>query len=175
MSATRVGTRLLGAGSIIQTQYFQTGALVSGSTAIPYDDTIPQVSEGFEVMTLAITPAYSTSLLLVEAVINAAISEGSGPSPWLVAALFRDGAGNDALATAMQGLFMSSSVTAGGQQPNMLLRHQMTAGSTSAVTFRVRIGESSGSTVNFNGDYNSAVRRFGGTYASSIRITEIAA
>lgn len=165
----------MGPGSIVQTAYFQTGALVSGSTVIPYDDTIPQVSEGFEVMTLAITPTKSTSLLLVEAVINAASTEGSGPFPACTAALFKDGAGNDALATAMQSQFSSSSVTAGGQIVNMILRHQITAGSTSAMTFRVRIGNTTGTVLKFNGDYNSAVRRFGGSYASSIRITEVAA
>ena len=50
------------------------------------------------------------------------------------------------------------------------IKHYMTAGSTSAITFKVRIGGSS-CTVTFNGQ--SGGRIFGGVSASSISVTEI--
>ena len=49
----------------------------------------------------------------------------------------------------------------------------MTAGTTSATTFKVRIGGNSSVTVTLNGQ--SGARRLGGVASSSITITEVAA
>ena len=42
----------VGSGSVVQTVSYQTGAVATGTTIIPIDDTIPQISEGNEYMTL---------------------------------------------------------------------------------------------------------------------------
>ena len=80
-------------------------------------------------------------------------------------ALFQD-SGNNALAAT------------GGWGPSVnnlpfqiVLRHVMTSGTTSATTFTVRAGPNTGGTVTFNGA--SGARKFGGVMASSITITEI--
>lgn len=45
-----------GVGEVVQVVNTQTGAYALCTTVIPCDDTIPQITEGVEVMTLAITP-----------------------------------------------------------------------------------------------------------------------
>jgi hypothetical protein len=52
------------------------------------------------------------------------------------------------------------------------MTHYMTAGTTSATTFKVRGGVNAG-TLTFNGEVGA--RLFGGVCASSITVTEIAA
>ena len=52
-------------GTVLQVQNFQTGSGLTTTTTIPYDDTIPQITEGGEVMTLNITPTSASSKLLI--------------------------------------------------------------------------------------------------------------
>ncbi|HXJ72736.1 MAG TPA: hypothetical protein VNM37_07775, partial [Candidatus Dormibacteraeota bacterium] len=77
----------------------QTGAVATGTTLIPLDDTIPQKTEGDEYMTLAITPKSATSKLVIE--ITLCASQNIAGSNNVIVALFQD-AGNDALAAATQ-------------------------------------------------------------------------
>ena len=71
-------------GKILQMVYVFTGAYATGSTTIPFDDTIPQITEGNEVMTLAITPTSASSKLLV----NVDVSGASNVQGNWTAALF---------------------------------------------------------------------------------------
>ena len=48
-------------GQVLQVVNYQTGALASGTTTMPTDNTIPQNTEGTEFMTLAITPRSASS------------------------------------------------------------------------------------------------------------------
>lgn len=151
------------AGSVVQVVNTQTGAVSSGSTALPDDDTIPQNTEGDEVMTLAITPKSATNKLKIEVVTSASNNGGYGH----VTALFQD--------TTAGALACSKGATPASG--NAYLRtvsftHYMTAGTTSATTFKVRIGAPS-STTTFNG--TAGARQYGGALASSITITEIKA
>jgi hypothetical protein len=146
-------------GTVLQVVNYQTGALATGGTAIPQDDTIPQITEGNEYMTLAITPRSATSLLLVEVV---CVSSPSG-ADWITVALFQDAIANALAATI--------TYFAGANEAAPLdLIYSATSGSTTARTFRVRGGTAS-STFTFNGA-NSA-RRMGGVCSSSITITEV--
>jgi hypothetical protein len=52
-------------GRVVQIVNSQTGAMASGNTAIPDDDTIPQITEGTEFLTLAITPQSVTNKLML--------------------------------------------------------------------------------------------------------------
>ena len=63
------------AGSVLQVKNYQFGSLLSlGNVQIPYDDTIPQITEGGEVMTLTITPQSASSKLMIEVLVNASPS-----------------------------------------------------------------------------------------------------
>jgi hypothetical protein len=147
-------------GGIVQVIETQTGAVATTTTVIPADDTIPQNTEGAEVITLAITPSNASNLLVIEVVL---IAEHA--SNCVFATLFQDTTA-DALAAAASG----GHATAAGSGSQIVLRHAMTAGTTSATTFKVRGGSQTAGTVTFNG-YGSG-RIFGGVYATSIKITE---
>jgi len=151
-------------GSILQAVNYQTGAVATGTATIPKDDTIPQITEGTEFMTLAVTPISATSKLVVEVLCN--MSPGSSGSD-IIVALFQDSTAN-ALAAVIQGYYDSAAGTP------IILQYYMTSGTTSSTTFRIRAGKPSGANpYTFNGATTG--RLFGGVYYSSITITEIAA
>ncbi len=151
-------------GDSVQVVAFQTGAVATGTTIIPADDTIPQITEGTEFMTLAITPTNASNVLLIEVVAN--MAHDTAGNIRLIGALFQDAAAN-ALAA---GMVMSPG---NGFSQQIKIRYRMTAGTTSATTFRFRGGPDSAATVTFNG--LSGGRIFGGVLSSSITITEIKA
>jgi hypothetical protein len=150
-------------GDVVQVVNTQTGAVATGTTIIPSDNTIPQNNEGTEFMTLAITPKSATNKLIIRVT---AVVSNSAANNWLASALFQDSTA-DALACAP--LFQataSASVT-------ISYSYYMTAGTTSATTFKVRCGGHIAGTTTFNG--TGGTRTYGGVSASSITITEIAA
>lgn len=152
-------------GSVLQVVNYQTGALTTGTTLLPSDDTIPQNTEGFEVMTLAITPKFATSMLIIQSVAH--VSANTGGAIRLESALFQD---TTASALAASSMWADS----GGQcQSEQIITHKMTSGTTSATTFKIRVGSQTAGTISFNGQGGS--RLFGGVIASSITIWEIAA
>jgi hypothetical protein len=149
-------------GAQIQMVSVETGAVATGTTIIPLDDTIPQITEGDQYMTLAITPKSATSKLVVE--VTAAFAN-TVTNANIVAALFQD-----ATANALAAVVISQSVPNGFN--TITFRHVMTSGTTSATTFRVRAGGTVASTTTFNG--NASARFMGGVMASSIVIREVA-
>jgi hypothetical protein len=153
----------LGAGSVVQVVSVFDGEAVTTGSTIAHDDTIPQSSEGVEVMTLAITPNSASNILRVDVVVS--LTHGTVEDAQLTANLFRDSA-TDAAAT-------QTSSTGPNSQTSIAFSHIVTAGSTAPTTFKVRIGAGNAGTVTFNG--SGGTRKFGGVLASSIIITEIAA
>jgi len=149
-------------GKIVQVVNYQTGAVATGSTTIPIDDTIPQITEGDEYMTLVITPTNVNNKLLIEVVLNAS---HSAAVVYIVAALFKN-ATADALAAGYEIRRTAS------DPATIVFNHYMAAGTVSAITFRVRAGGHTAGTLTFNGI--AAGRIFGGVMVSSITITEIA-
>jgi len=144
----------------IQAVKYQTGGLISGTGSIPLDDTIPQNTEGTEVMSVAITPTSASSILIIRVTI---INGFSGTSH-LTGALFQDATANS-LAAAV--LYYGST-----EGKTLTFTHTMTAGTTSSTTFKVRIGPAGGETFYFNGYGSSAGRLYGGVAASSITVEE---
>ena len=152
----------LSSGSrIVQVVKYQTGAVATGTTMIPYDDTIPQNTEGNQYMTCTITPTNASNILRID-VIAYLVHSVSGLE---IAALFQDNIAS-ALAVGTTTNYFTDIPTP------VKFTHFMTAGGTSATTFKVRGGTSLAGTTTFNGANGS--RKFGGALASSITITEIA-
>lgn len=148
-------------GSVIQTVTTLTGAVATGTTAIPYDDTIPQITEGTEFMTRAITPNNSSNILLIEVTFFGTTSDTNQ----LAVALFQDATAGALAAVAQR--------CASGDGGTIKLVYVMAAGTTSSTTFRVRAGTSGGGTITING--TGGGRLYGGVAASSIVIKEIKA
>jgi len=144
---------------LVQVVNVTDGAVATGTTTMPNDDTIPQNTEGNEFMTLSITPTNTNNILLIE--VTAVFAHTSGSV--YTGALFQDSTAN-ALA-ASQILPVANTPT------SMNITHYMTAGTVSSTTFKVRIGSSSAGTLTFNGA--SSARKNGGVSSSSITISEI--
>lgn len=152
-------------GQIVSTA---TGAVASGTTPIPYDDTIPQNTEGDQYMSLAITPKSASSKLIIDVL---AYFTNNGPAGNnLIGALFQDSVAN-ALVASQAGF-------AGAQAPTQFrLRHVMTAGTTSSTTFKFRAGYQQGipgvTGIVFNGSSPGGTRVFGGVSNSIMMIREV--
>lgn len=146
-------------GRVVQSVNFQTGEFSSGTTLMILDDTIPQIDEGDEYITLNITPRNLDNKLLIEVFFIGSVS--SGFACW---ALFQDSTA-DALASVFkQPVSVNEGLTCS-------LRHFMTAGTASPTTFRLRFGGVNAGTTFFNNEGNNPV--YAGTVPSSITITEL--
>ena len=144
---------------VVQVVHTQTGTMSSNAATIPYDNTIPQITEGLPYMTLAITPTNASNILYIDVVFFGAVNS----SDYIAVPLFQDTTAN-ALATGTE-------TAATNYIVGISFRHRMVAGTTSSTTFRVRAGASV-NIVTFNGANGAAY--YGGTMVSSITITEIA-
>lgn len=147
-------------GTVIQTvEATPVTAYSNTAASIPIDDTIPQITEGTELITVTITPQDATSRLEIECNIASMATSGSTAT---VLALFQDAIA-DAIAVA-------TTETTTGIQKSLSLRHEMLAGTTAAITFSVRIGPAGG-TLYLNG--TSTGRKFGGIAAIRMKATEL--
>jgi hypothetical protein len=149
-------------GNVLQVVSFQTGAVATGTTTIPLDDTIPQITEGTQFLSLTITPKNSSNKLVIS--VSLQLDKNNGNT--YIAALFQD-SNVDAIAAQFNGAF-----SAGISLP-MAFTHYMTAGTTSPTTFTVRAGSDGAGTITLNG--RGGGRIFGGVSVSSIVIAEVAA
>jgi len=148
----------IGLGMVAQTVSTNYSAVATGTTLIPFDDTIPQITEGTEFMTQAITPKSTTNTLVIEALLFVA----SSVTAYVTGALFQDATAN--------ALAAGSTTPVGAYAHPILIRHSMTAGTVSATTFRIRAGMQTAGTTTFNGF--SSDRLFGAITKSNIKITE---
>ncbi len=148
-------------GQTIQRLHKMVTGMTTGTTQIPFDNTIPQNTEGDEYMSDSITPRSSMNVLHVKAVGYFGSSAGGGN---MALALFQDSTA-DALKTAALEFDTSAKFMYIG------VEHRMLAGTTSSTTFKARAGANTAGTTTFNGLGGSAY--FGGTMGSFISIEEI--
>lgn len=135
-----------------------SSAVVTCSTIIPADDTIPQITEGNEVLTLTITPKFSTSNLYIKFTGNFFI----GTTALATIALFQDSTAN-----ALQAQCFNFSAGLGCLG---YIQYVIPSGTTSATTFRIRAGASSGNLYFNGGDTGGAI--MGGVEPSTFTIEE---
>lgn len=148
-------------GDVLQVQRNSTGVQSSTTTAIPYDTSIPQITEGAQFMSQAITPLSGANLLSIESLVIGA----ANPVQQWAQALFQDAVSN-ALAASPQDNARSNGFN------QCLLKFYKKALGTTSQTYRTRAGGEGGSTFYFNG---AASYSFGGTIASYIEVREIVA
>lgn len=147
-------------GDTVQVRRNQTGAHSTTTAVIPLDDTIPQNTEGTELMTQAITPKSALNLLFIE---HKGYYTNSSNSVNREVALFQDSVAN-ALAAAY--------ISDAANYTNILsLRHLMAAGTASSITFKIRYGSNAATTLAING--SASARNFGGVIPSFLEVTEI--
>lgn len=137
-----------------------TNALVTASTVIPRDDTIPQKTEGDEILTCTMTPTSANNRLRVTAT-GWFCTPSTG---YKTGAIFRDTTAN-ALKAADIGGYPADNCS------NFSIVQEDAAAAASATTYKLRIGPSSALNVYVNG--TGAARLFGGVGGTSIQIDEI--
>lgn len=128
---------------------------------IPYDNTIPQNTEGTEFLTASITPTTTGNKIYFEAVLHLRSSDTFDGG---AVAMFVDSTANALAAEQVQFKGLSS--------PNpFMVRGEFTTTGTSPLTFKVRAGSSnSGKTWYINGDASNRI--YGGVMTSYIRLIE---
>lgn len=149
-------------GKLLQIQYSIDGAVATGSTAIPNDDSIPQLTnEGTLFYSVSITPIAATSRLLIWPFLNYAGTSTVAN----ILAVFVDSTEN-----AIH--WLSDANAFANFQQVVSAPFIVSAGSTSARTYKLKAGPTSG-TMTVNGF--SSGRKGGGVGASGIIVMEIAA
>lgn len=148
------GTASWQSGSVLQVVYAEVTIPMVGTGTIPFDNTIPQITEGYEFLTATITPKSASSYLLVE--VNTMMSETVNHSDQLTGAIFRDSNPNAIVAAFTDLSWNSVSVGSANNYSDvpMVLRKRVASGSTASTTFRFRAGANAGPV---------EINRFGGT------------
>lgn len=146
---------------IVGYAYTLDGAVATTTQITPLDDTIPQIGEGGQMMTVPYTPTNANNILKIEITTNIASTTGG----WLTTALHQDAIANSLASVSNYQATWNAVNTS-------TFTHYMVAGTTSLITFRVRCGNFAAGTLTFNG--TSSGRLLGGVFSSSIAVTEIA-
>lgn len=140
----------------------QTGVVVC-STPFPIDGSIPQNTEGTEVCSVSITPQDAASELEISFFATGTTSTGM----FIGAGVF---VGTDA--DAIAGSVAMEQTTGAKQKFQMAWSCRVPAGSTSARTYKLRLGPGSSGTAYVNGD-EAGVALFGGTAKATITVREV--
>lgn len=149
-------------GDVVQTIYTErTDFYQTSAVTIPSDDSLPQITEGHEILSAVITPTASGNTLIVDGLVNVTVQVQQN-----CAALFLD-ANADA-------------IKAKGAQPpygtyphDYRIKHRMTANTTGSTLFTIRFGGNTTSVIYLNG--NSGGHLYSLIVASYIQITELKA
>lgn len=151
-------------GQEIQEQVHSTGAVATGTTVLPIDDTIPQITEGDEYMTKAIIPSSAANVLDIE---HFGYYAHNTTASVMAAAIFQD-----ATAGALSAVKCAKEASADASV-SMHLRHRMLAGTSSSTTITLRAGSAGAGTTTFNGA--AGARQFGGVMGSFLSLKEVMA
>ena len=150
-------------GDTIQHLISRVTAVSTTSTAIPFDDTIPQNTEGAEITTVSITSNSSTNLVELSAF--GGVFGNSSASGAATLAIFQDSTADALVASTGDGAYTAGAVTS--SHP---INFMKVFGTTSATTFKLRAGPPAG-TLTING--NAGLRMLGGVAGISLVVKEI--
>lgn len=152
---------LLPAGSVIGSAYTSTVTFTTDSTTIPLDNSIPQNTEGTEILTLAYAASSSGSRLLITITVPASVTGNESA----VVALFRDTTANALCA-------VTGSEAVSPAPETIVMQFEYAPASTSSITYKVRVG-AQGSPWFVNGGGGIGTRIFGGVSRATMIIEEI--
>ncbi len=151
-----------GSGSVVKSTAYSSNTLTTGTTLIPFDNTIPQTTEGVNLFVPVFTPTTSGNKIRISATIFGSYSVAAT----VTAALFQDATANALTAVATK-------VTAANDAFTIRLEWELTTASVTPITFKINVGGSTAGTVTMNGNAGAAI--FGGVASSMLTITEIKA
>lgn len=167
-SAGPTRTQLFGPGVPLPGHAYLLGrsdsnSVATGTTQIPHDNTIPQITEGDQYMSLAVTPSSAAHLLRVKAQLF--LANTGAALTVMNCALFQDATAN-ALKACVQRQGGANFFHAPAE-----LSHVQLAGLSASTTFRVRAGSNAAVTTSFNGEAGAGF--YGGTLNSFLEVEEI--
>jgi hypothetical protein len=147
-------------GTVIQSTYGTYTANADLTNIIPQDDTIPQISEGTQIISVSFTPRFADSQMVLR--FSGTVSTSNANN--VIAAIFRD-SGTNAIAGVMAYL---ATVAA----PSMIdiLATDLPA-TVSTITYTVRAGPGIAGTLRFNG--GSGGRYLGGVAVTTLEVQEV--
>lgn len=160
--ATISPSGLIGPAAPLQFQVASSATAQAFGGGWAWDDSIPQIGLGTEVITVSITPINASSKLVIEAL--APVSPTNAGAQKIIAAIFQDAIANALAATAVS--FATNNFP--GQ---IAIQHEVVSGSTAARTYRLRLGTSDGNPMGVNGD-DAGNRKFGGVQKIWLKVTE---
>lgn len=139
--------------------YVTFNSVATGTTQIPFDDTIPTSSEGTQFMTLTTERGWAKCGYLITVV--AVISPAADAT--VTMALFQD--------TDVSAISATAQKILAGNVASLQLQHKVVTAPIGTTTYKVRIGGDAATTYTFNGV--GGTRKFGGVCSSSISIQQI--
>lgn len=148
---------------LVQQVYAQSVLATSGTTTVPEDDTIPQITEGNQILSASITGGSTSNFFEFQISVNFSQSTNAGS---VALSLYEDSTAN-AIAT------MQTRQTVAGVGNNIHMTYRKSVPDTSAHTYTVRIGNSGAGTIQINSG-NASGREYGGAAVCAIRINEVA-
>ena len=149
------------AGEVLDSAYAEYATYSNTSAVLPSDDTIPQNTEGTELLSVAITPKSTSSKLYC--VWEGMFGHGTSNQN-IAVAMFRNGVANAIAATA-------ETSTSGSPLQKLSDSVEISPSTTSEVTISVRYGTGGSGTVYVNG--GSGSRTFGGVAKVTLKVFEI--
>lgn len=152
-----------GGGRVLQYLQTSTSSRFDCTTTMPTDDTIPQNTEGDEILTLTITPTSISNYLVIKFNTFGTATVNTVPA----CGLFQDSTAN-ALAAEVLWSTIVDELWGNGS-----LFYKMTAGTTSATTFKIRVGPNAGAGNHVYLNGYSAGRVYGGVASTTLEIWEI--
>lgn len=163
--SANTGWDLVGGGTsgrLVQIVTASTTTETTATTTLPADGTIPQQTEGSEILTASITPTDTSNTLLITFNGNFSLAAPANGT----CALFQDSTANALIGSRVWGT--SSSINASCASTMVYF---MAAGTTSSTTFKVRIGKASAPAGNVTLFTSS---NFGSAGLATLTIMEIA-
>ena len=153
-----------GGGKVLQVVHVESGSVLTHTTVMPSDDTINTNTEGGELFTLAITPANASNKLIIQYIVHYSHTASNN---YITGNLYQDST------SASINTITMNVIRTGTDMDSMVGWHYMTAGTTSATTFKVRAGANNGGTFTMNGTNGNQYG--GGTLLSGMTIWELSA
>jgi hypothetical protein len=146
-------------GAIAQEVWVDRGDQVICTAQIPIDNTIPQITEGTEILTASITPRSTQSVIEVEAVLWA----GLNANHWIIGAIFRSDK-SDAIVS------QPAYTATGNAAALVVLKKQFVSETTSPLEFSLRAGPAGAYTMRVNG---TGTPILGGNGITSLHVREV--
>jgi hypothetical protein len=151
-----------GTGKLIARYYASYASNADLTTTIPADNTIPQNTEGTEILSVTLTPTDTNNTLRFRFQGWGAMS---ALGAYIIAALFQDSTADALCASAGPDPRAATGTT------DVTLEYEMTAGTASSTTFKIRVGPQTAATLRLNG-LNTG-RYFGGVSVSTLIVEEL--